>query len=234
MCKGLFEDVQPRHSIEVNNKGKAKKVQDSSKENNILCTNCENRISILETYFARKIIDIHNYNNIKDRIDLMTVSDQQYLIYKDLKPTVFKIFVYSLVWRSSISSLHEFEKYKIEETIEEELRIFLNENLAMTQKELFINVDKNINYPSYDFCVIKPVSKNKDSRGIFTAFQSGEQSYLLMLVDFAIYFFTHQNTMNETFKFYSNRQNEKVIIAMGDVEKWKALNQLILDKMFEK
>src|SRR5688572_12661282 len=93
MCQRLFEDAIPRHSIEINSKGKSKKIQDSPKENNILCTSCEKRIEILETYFSKKIIDIHNFSNVKDRIDLETISDQKYLICKNIKPTIFKLFI---------------------------------------------------------------------------------------------------------------------------------------------
>ena len=231
MCKGLFENSKPRHSIEINNKGKSKKIQDSPKENNILCASCEKRIEIIETYFSKKIIDIHNFINVKDRIDVETISDQKYLICKNIKPIIFKLFIYSLVWRSSISKLNEFEKYKIKQNIEEEIRIFLNDNLKISHKELFENIEKNIEYPSYHFCLIKPISKNNQSRGILTAFNSGENQHLLMLVDFAIFFFTKEDSIDFTFKFYSNKQNEKVIIAMGEIEKWTDLNRLIIHQM---
>ena len=234
MCKRLFEDVMPRHSIEINSKGKSKKIHDSPKENNILCTGCEKKFEILETYFSKKIVEIHNFTNVKDRIDLETISDQKYLICKNIKPTIFKLFIYSLVWRSSISKLNEFEKYHIDDKVEEELRMFLNDNLKITHKELFENIENDIKYPSYHFCLIKPIARNNQSRGIFTAFNSGEKAHLLMLIDFAVFFYTDENSIGPTLKFYSNKQNEKVIIAMGGIEKWIDLNRMIVDKMLNK
>lgn len=231
MCKRLFEDVKPRYSLEINSKGKAKKIQDTPKENNILCTNCEKKMEVIETYFSKKIIEIHNYSNVKEKIDLKTIADQKYLICKEINPTIFKFFIYSLVWRSSISKLHEFNRYSIDKNVEEELRAFLNDNLKITQKELFENVERQTAYPSYHICVIKPLHKTKESRGIFTAFNSGENAHLLMLVDFAIYFFSDESSIDLTLKFYSNKQNEKVVIAMGEIEKWSELNKLILQKM---
>ncbi|CAD5343006.1 hypothetical protein [Flavobacterium bizetiae] len=234
MCQRLFEDAIPRHSIEINSKGKSKKIQDSPKENNIFCTSCEKRMGILETYFSKKIIDIHNFSNVKDRIDLETISNQKHLVCKNIKPTMFKLFIYSLVWRSSISKLNEFEKYHIDDKVEEELRVFLNDNLKTTHKELLENIENNIKYPSYHFCLIKPIARNKQSRGIFTAFNSGEKAHLLMLIDFAVFFYTDEKSIGSTLKYYSNKQNEKVIIATGDIEKWTELNRMIVQKMLNK
>ena len=234
MCQRLFEDAIPRHSIEINSKGKSKKIQDSPKENNILCTSCEKRIEILETYFSKKIIDIHNFSNVKDRIDIKTISNEKHLICKNIKPTMFKLFIYSLVWRSSISKLIEFEEYHIDDKVEEELRFFLNDNLKITHKELLENIENDIKHPSYHFCLIKPIVRNKQSRGIFTAFNLGEKAHLLMLIDFAVFFYTDENSIGPTLKFYSNKQNEKVIIAMGGIEKWIDLNRMIVQKMLNK
>lgn len=231
MCKGLFEDTKPRHSLQINRKGKSKKIQDTPKENNILCTNCEKRIEIIETFFARKIIDIHNYNNLKERFKLSKQGNQEYLICENINPSLFKLFVYSLVWRSSISNLVEFEKFKIDNQIEEEIRSFLNQNLATTQKQLNENIEINTSYPSYHFCVIKPLIKSNLSRGIFTVYNAGEKIHLLMLVDFAIFFYSDENSVDTTLKLYSNKQNEKVLIALGDIERWKELNKTIVSKM---
>ncbi|CAA9202921.1 hypothetical protein FLA105534_04323 [Flavobacterium bizetiae] len=147
---------------------------------------------------------------------------------------MFKLFIYSLVWRSSISKLNEFEKYHIDDKVEEELRVFLNDNLKTTHKELLENIENNIKYPSYHFCLIKPIARNKQSRGIFTAFNSGEKAHLLMLIDFAVFFYTDEKSIGSTLKYYSNKQNEKVIIATGDIEKWTELNRMIVQKMLNK
>ena len=63
MCKGLFEATEPRHALSIDKNGTGKKVQDTPKEDFILCKTCEKRIEILETYFARVIEEIHNYKN---------------------------------------------------------------------------------------------------------------------------------------------------------------------------
>jgi hypothetical protein len=232
MCKGLFEDTKPRHSIALNRKGQAKKLQDTPKENHLFCTNCEKKFEIIETYFAKKTIDIHNYINLKDKIDLKFISNHQYLVCNHITPTLFKLFIYSLIWRASISNLEEFNRFNIEKKIEEELRVFLDSNLKETNKELLYQISQIEKYPKYHFCLIKPKRKAANSRGILTAFNTSETSYILVLVDFLIYFFQDEN-ISTSFKLYSNKQNEKVIIALGEIEAWNELNLLIVQKMLK-
>ena len=233
MCKGLFEDTKPRHSIALKHNGKFKNIQDTPKESNIFCKSCEKRIEIIETYFAKKINDIHNYINLKNNFEINKISNQEYLICKNINPIAFKIFIYTLIWRTSISKLNEFLKFKIEENIEEELRKFLDDNLKVTHKELIENLDKVESTPNYDFCIFKPIIKSKLSRGIFTTYNTSENSHILLIVDFAIYFFTTENNIDETFKYFSNKQNEKVIIPLTEIEKWKELNKTIVHQMLE-
>lgn len=55
MCRGLFESEtqdEHRHAISINRGGKERKIQDTPKEDNILCTFCEKRIGMLEAYFS--------------------------------------------------------------------------------------------------------------------------------------------------------------------------------------
>lgn len=233
MCKGLFEKAKPRHSIAINNKGKSKNIQDTPKENHILCSNCEKRIEIIETYFARKIIDIHNYNNLKNNFEVKKISNQEYLSCETINPKAFKLFIYSIIWRTSISNLNEFMKFKIEESIEEEIRIFLNSNLKITHKELVDNFEKIVLTPKYDFCIFKPVIKSNLSRGIFTTYNTSENSHIMLIVDFAIYFFTSDENIDDTFKYFSNSQNEKVLIPLAEIEKWNELNKIIVYQMLE-
>src|SRR3989344_2220131 len=61
LCTGLFESTTPRYSVMISKNGKSRKIQDTPKENHILCTTCEKRIEILETHFARVILGIHNF-----------------------------------------------------------------------------------------------------------------------------------------------------------------------------
>ena len=231
MSKSLFENTKPRHSIVINKKGKINNIQDTPKENNIFCSNCEKRIEIIETYFSRKIVDIHNYKNLKENFELKKIGNQEYLSCNNINPKAFKIFIYSLIWRTSISSLSEFKKFKISVEIEEELRSFIDLNLKNSHKELLKNFNLIKKTPKYHICVFKPLVKSSISRGIFTTYNTSENSHILLIVDFAIYFFSSENHIDNTFRFFSNNQNEKIIIPLAELDKWEELNKIIVHQM---
>jgi hypothetical protein len=149
-------------------------------------------------------------------------------------PVLYKLFIYSIIWRTSISNLVEFSKFKLSENAEEELRIFLNQNLSTKKSELFNNLDRVISIPSYHNCLIKPKVKSDLSRGIFSAYNMSEVSHLLLLVNFGLFFYTEDNSVGEVHKRFSNKQNQKVIIALADIIPWRELNKLVVSQMLNK
>lgn len=228
MCKRLFENSKPRHTVMLTKKGKQIKLQDSSKENNILCTSCEKRLEILETYFGRIFIDLNGLQNAKQKYDFNIDHGQEVLICHDLKPTLFKLFIFSLIWRSSISKLLVFETFNLKEDVEEELRVFLDTNLKLDHNELLKSVDNIDKIPRYHSCFIKPKYK---TRGIYTAYEFGEDAFAIYTVDYALFFYTQNTPLVKEHVFFSNRDDEKVKIVFGDDNEWEKLNKLVVDKM---
>lgn len=47
--KNLFVEIKPRHSLLYSSDGNLRKVQDTPKEDNIFCENCEKGFSLYET-----------------------------------------------------------------------------------------------------------------------------------------------------------------------------------------
>ena len=136
MCKRLFDNTHPRHSLAIGKNGKKQKLQDTPKENKIFCSNCELRIEKLETYFAKFFTEINNLGSARRQYTIEKLNDHEILLCKDLNPNIFKLFIFSLIWRCSISNLLDFENFKMDPAIEEELRMFLNSNLKSTHSEL--------------------------------------------------------------------------------------------------
>jgi hypothetical protein len=231
MCKGLFEATKPRHALSINRQGKGKKIQDTPKEDNILCKTCEKRIEILETYFARIIQEIHTYKNLPEQFTLSQLGTQQYLECNHIHPTLFKLFLYSLVWRTSISNLFEYLPFNLNKQDEEIIRVFLNSNLSVNKALLLKELDNVENIPFYHSCIIKPKEKSASSRGIFSVASMSETSHILLLIDFAIFFYTDEISIGNVLERFSNKQNEKVIVTLGETEPWLGLNQLYLSKM---
>jgi hypothetical protein len=231
MCKGLFETTGTRHALYINRHGKGKKIQDTPKENNILCSTCEKRIEILETHFARAVEEIHIYKNLPEKFSLFKIGIQDFIECNDIHPTLFKLFLYSLVWRASISNLFEHLPFKLSVTAEEGIRDFLNCNLSVDKSSLFEALNKINNIPLYHSCIIKPKERSATSRGIFSISSMSETSHILLLIDFAIFFYTDDTSLGKVIERFSNKQNEKVIVVLGEKESWLDLHQLYLSKM---
>lgn len=231
MCKGLFEATEPRHAVSINQQGKGRKIQDTSKENCILCKTCEKRLEILETHFARIIEEIHAYKDLPKKFTILKIGTQQYVECNDIHPTLFKLFLYSLVWRASISNLFEYLPFNLNRLDEERIRDFLNSNLSTSKTSLFKTLDNIDDIPLYHNCIIKPKEKSTTSRGIFSISSMSDTAHILLLIDFAIFFYTDEISIGNVLERFSNKQNEKVIVTLGETEPWLGLNQLYLSKM---
>ncbi len=231
--KRLFEGNKPRYSLEVK-KGKTRQIQDTPKEHHILCSGCEKRIAILETYFARKIISIHDFNNRKEKFNLIKKDPNLILECKEIHPTVFKLFFYSLFWRSSISNLPLYENFKLPEPIEANIRLFLNTNLHSEHSKMIESFQKTEKVPRYHLVVFKPYLKNEDSRGVFTVFRASEFLYTIFTPDIALYFYTNPEKMDQEMKKFSNFQNDKSLVLLSSHEQWKRVNQIVIDKILPK
>src|SRR5687767_11238017 len=192
LCKGLFESINPRHILAISKKS-IKKVQDTPKENFILCVSCEKRIEILETCFAKIIGEINNYLSYPKKFNRINQGYIEYIDCKEIHPVLYKLFIYSLVWRASISNLVSFQRFKLPEHSEEELRQFLNTNLTTRKTELVASLSNIKQIPEYHSCLIKPKVK---SRGIFTAYNANKSLHLLLLVDFGLLFYTDENSIS--------------------------------------
>lgn len=135
LLKGLFKNVQKR-ALAIHLNGNVRKVQNTPKEDHILCSSCERRIGILETYFAPIIEKIHNYSNYPSEYKYYKILASEFLVCTEIDSTLFKLFSYSLIWRASITKVDYFENFKLVPHIEEELRVFLNTFLCDTAFKL--------------------------------------------------------------------------------------------------
>ncbi|MFZ1321135.1 MAG: hypothetical protein WAT71_06220 [Ignavibacteria bacterium] len=114
LYKGMYDEkhtmfeFNPKYLLKENSK--QKKVQSGIHEGSLLCFNCENLLSKYEHY-ANKVLfggkrsdpEIPKFNNIK-------VNDSEFTHVTNIDYTKFKLFILSLVWRTSISSKPLFQE----------------------------------------------------------------------------------------------------------------------------
>src|SRR5579863_8869011 len=104
---------------------KPRVTQDSPKENYILCEECESYFSVLGSYSAGV------FNNWKEKVrsgefyKTTVNADISVINFITADPAIIRLFIYSIFWRAGISSHYLFEDYKLDRTIEKELRNIL-------------------------------------------------------------------------------------------------------------
>jgi hypothetical protein len=119
-------------------KNRPKPIQDSPKENYILCEECETYLGVLEDIARDTFIDwkvkVHKgeftLNQIIEELDIVECNTSN-------KKTIH-LFIYSIFWRVSISSIDLFENVKISQEFGDELRTILM-NYKQTKKRDYLN-----------------------------------------------------------------------------------------------
>lgn len=227
--KGLFTTIPHRYAIAFGKNGIKEKIQDTVKEDYIFCKSCEKRMELVETFFAKKLREIYAYEQFEDKFRVSESKGQEYLEAQELHPNIYKLFFYLQAWRLSISKSGYYKNYKLDEEIEEKLRRFLDLNLQTTHKALIQNLDFCIEDPELLTCFIIPKQIDESTRGIYTAYQFYEESYILLALHFAFMLFTDAEKADDAYKLFGNRFNETVKIALGNRDSWKGLNLEILN-----
>lgn len=228
--KDLFVSVPARHTLAINRAGKGKKVQDIPKENNILCTDCEKRIELLETFVAPKFERLRRFREFPNDFLQKSSTGGVYLEWTDLHPTLFKLFIFSMMWRASISKLEAFRSFKLSDSAEEELRSFLDSSLDVGIQSLLNGVSGVNRVPSFDCCIIVPSEKPSATR-VFVSSSMNETSHVMFLVNFTLFFYTSGESIPSSMKFYNNVGNDPIKIVLATTPQWNELNLLMVSRV---
>jgi hypothetical protein len=226
--KPLFEDIKPRHSLQIAKGGKSKKIQDTPKQNFMICKSCEKRLEILETYFSRKLIGLRDYGNRKDKFETSEIGPNLILNCLDLNPFLFKLFCFSMIWRLSITSNPFFKNFKLPEKLELEIADFLNKNLQSTHQDLINGLELIKTYPKYHLLVYKQKIGNESFKGILTAFQMSEDHYGIFTSDMILFFYLNENLIDDLSKLISNMGTDKVKFVLANSSQWKGIGKAVI------
>lgn len=134
----------PRRGFKLNGKNelslKPKIVQDSPKENYILCDECEAYFSLLETASAPSL-KFWQAKIANGQFELVVIKSFLKIVrFSAPNPSIMRLLVYSMFWRATISSLEIFEDYQLDPALAESLRSTLLEFKALTIADLDINL----------------------------------------------------------------------------------------------
>lgn len=204
----------------INKPGKQKRYTGEF-EGNILCLDCESKISEYETYavnliFRNKIKNIkreikQNKNNIK----LLEISGAGY----DYKK--YKLYLLSILWRSSVSSRSFFKNVSLKVNDEENIRrMILNDNPGeIYDYPCFIILPalthQNIGFDLKDVGLIRnPIKYEKD-----------EIEFIEFLINGCHYQFSIIKEPNKT-KFISVQKNHLVMPFLTEEQTFNRRNEI--------
>ncbi|MBC7000619.1 hypothetical protein [Cytophaga sp. FL35] len=229
MGRPLFRDMKPRHTFQVDKKGKPRKIQDIPKQDFLICSDCEKQIEISETYFARKLKSINDYSNRKDKFEISKIGPNEILYCIDLNPLLFKLFCFSIIWRLSMTSNPLFKNFKLPNEVEAEIGLFLSTNLFPTHKELLENLNLIEKYPQYHLMAYKPKTGSRKFTGILTAFQMSEDHYGIFTSDMILFFYLNENKMDSQARLISNKDHGFIKFILADAVQWRNISSAVVN-----
>ena len=209
--------------------GKKRKIQDIPKEDFIVCKRCEKRFEIIETCFAKQISLINNYSNRKDFFEVLNFGSNKVLHSLNLDHNLFKLFWYSVIWRISISSHSYFKNFELPNDVENEIRIYLDNNLREIHADFMNNLKGMKSFPKYHIIAYKPDKKKRDVIGLLKAFRMSVDHFGIFTSDTILFFYLNNIKLDHTLNLMSNKYESTVKIVLTTPEQWKMINSNVIE-----
>lgn len=96
------------------------------KEDNLFCRDCEKRISFIENIFSSEITNKIEDEKFAANFPITSIGEIGYSSCIRISPIAFHLFIYSILWRASISSNQIYQNLNLGEVIEEDLRFTID------------------------------------------------------------------------------------------------------------
>lgn len=236
MGKSMLDDPKRRRGFEVSSTKShlpPKFIQDTSKESYILCPECEAFFNLLETHVNNKA-----FANIRNRrSDELYVEVNGVLPYKSclkVDPKIFHLFIYSIIWRCSITSVELFKRFKLEKSFEKEVRMSLMAYHSVTASELekIIN-GSDIALTSSKYSILTYKSFLEPISGIILSLTNNTRPpYILLLNEYWL-FLTDKDQMETKTDFTVSENivpsSAKIKIGVLPEIVWSALHANVID-----
>lgn len=231
--KGLYFDTSPKHGISFERTGRVSKIQEIEREDFILCPECEKGFSVLETYCALRL---ERYNEIRfaDNFNHVKRGEFEFFECKNLDIKVFNLFIYTIVWRLSISQRFSFENFKLKQTDEIKIRDILKQYIKINESELFKGLASLKELPKHSHVIIRPNKKLRPPNAMLSAASRTDWLHELHLVDYIVFYLTDKDKLVDGFKEINNNNLEDLVkIGLVTPERWKSYNYDLINKIFK-
>jgi len=197
--------------------------QDSPKESYILCSECETYFGLIEKA-SRNTFILWREKIISGEFEsLPSLTSNNINIVKctTSNPLIIKLFVYSLFWRSSISSNEAFIGFNIFKTMENDLRLLLLIYKSKNYNELKIKTDKLPSTVQFPFLIMTS-EKFEDPTANYLLALPHDEPYGLIADKFSFILFKDSNTDSQRqFKQFSNFNPNDCHFVVLSPDFWK-------------
>jgi hypothetical protein len=209
------------------------KIQDSPKEDFIFCPECEARFGFLERYVANSFYNIYKDSAYSSDFPIVINAGDELNIMSaiNVSPFLFKLFIYSLVWRASISNRPVFTNFKLKQNDEEQLRKIINTYLQSNEADTISFFSGNGNgFKSLPFNLITTLEPADSTSNMIAPFDTEDGRILLFANEFMIIVYLDWNAPNSGSKSY-NMGSQQVCISIVDLGEWQRLHGIIVNML---
>ena len=128
LCKTMLGSGNNKQAFTLNTDTLAQDTkfsQDTDKVDYLFCTECETYFSVLETYVATRINN--RINNVRFDYQFTTETHKRikWKVCKEVNPAVFRLFIYSIIFRCTLTPIGIFKKFKLKDSQLETLHRYL-------------------------------------------------------------------------------------------------------------
>lgn len=233
--KSIFGDQGIKRAYLVDtNKGHepADFTQDSIKENYLLCPNCESYFSNIETYIAERFHKRLRTAKLTDQFPLYeNKGGVTWKICLQVNPVIFRLFIYSILWRCSISESSIHQKFKLNPKEEVFLKNDLKKFIASSYKEFIGKIEARLESTiTFPFVIYTSQSfHNEPMNTIFTS-PYNKNPYVLHLNEYIVLFSFETKTLLDNYDFLVNNDHSHIKLGFFSEEFWLSENKRFFDE----
>jgi hypothetical protein len=222
------------------------------KEDKILCPDCEKRFSYIETIIAEELSNKFRKDNFKINFPESKEKRRITLVEcKRVNPFAYQAFVYSLVWRASISNARLTKAFQITDKLQEALRALLNliippsegyRGVVYDKKKWFTELAAQAEIFSYPFIVVSPENLSTETTdGFVLVYHSLSKPYNIMIGDSLIYFGASSKNHDDWFgllervnkKGFYNADTNPTRITLVPDDLWQKTRKKLINEVVQ-
>lgn len=199
----------------------------------ILCKDCEKGFSVLETYCALRL---ERFNEIRfaNNFNRVKRGEFEYVECKNLDIKIFNLFIYSIVWRLSVSQKFAFENFKLKKNDEKEIKNTLKKHIKTNQNHLFKGLAGLEELPNHSHVMIRPNKKLRPPNSMLSAASRNEWLHELHLVDYILFYLTDKDKLVDGLKEINNNKLDSLVkIGLTKPEMWRSYNNDLINKIIK-